>query len=51
MKDVIGRHVPDPKLHLYGLPYRYAGGFIFPYDEDSVELMLLAVEKFPEIHV
>jgi hypothetical protein len=38
-------------MHKYGLPYRNAAGFIFPDDEDLVDLMLIAAEKYSDIHI
>ena len=51
MKDVIGPRLHWRSMHLYGLPFRNAGGHIFPDDEDLVDLMLIAVEKHPELHI
>ena len=33
------------------MPYRNAGGHIFPHDVDAMDLMFLAVEKYPELHI
>jgi hypothetical protein len=38
-------------MYKYELPYRNAAGHIFPDDTDAVDLMLIAVEKHPEIHI
>ena len=51
MKDIIGPSVHGLRMHRYGLPFRNGAGFIFPDDEDLVDLMLIAVEKHPELHV
>lgn len=51
MKDVIGRSIGGMKMHKYGLPYRNAAGHIFPMDQDAVDLMLIAIENHPELHV
>ena len=51
MKDVIGHSNQGLEMHLYGLSYRNADGHFVPKDEDAVELMNLATERHPELHV
>jgi hypothetical protein len=51
MKDVLGYPIHGMEMHKYGLPFRNAIGFIFPEDEDLVDLMFVAVERHPELHI
>ena len=49
--SVLGRHLLGRELRQYGLPYTNAFGLLAErYDEGILDLMFLAIERFPEIH-
>lgn len=50
-KDILGHCIGGLKMYKYGLPYRNAWGHIFPHDTDLMDLMFIAVEKHPELHI
>jgi hypothetical protein len=50
-KDVLGYRIGGLQMHQYGMPYRNAAGHIFPNDVDLLDLMFMAVETHPELHV
>lgn len=51
MHCVTGRPIFGDCMYKYGLPYQGAAGTFSPNDEDSIELMLAAVDRHPELHV
>lgn len=47
----MGRRVGGLFMHRYGMPYKNAGGHIFPRDIDLVEQMLDVAERCADVHV
>lgn len=48
---IIGKQITGFDMHRYQLPYDGAVGSFQATNLDHVELMLLAVERYPELHV
>lgn len=48
---IVGKMVSGFHMHRYGLPYDGAIGAIYADKQDLVDLMHLALERHPELHV